>query len=154
MQLFNPLDHKANLWPSGLDNCILYKRFVVQTLLLSLEFVVHNKSWAKHSTLHFILKQIRKCFHKNLFYVKFQYVIRKGCEKMEGFINYILWFAISRLSAHIFNSTNLVCSTNTKDYILHCFLGNTAWNIIKFSKNSIELFSSDSVLNADYLMKK
>ena len=36
------------LWPSGLGNCIACKMLAVQTLLISLEFVIHNKSRAWH----------------------------------------------------------------------------------------------------------
>ena len=49
MKLPNPLGHKA-LWPSGLGNYIICKRFAVQTLLWSLEFAVIYCYQIKHKS--------------------------------------------------------------------------------------------------------
>ena len=57
------------LWPSALGNCIVYKRFTVQSLLSSLQFLIHHKSQARHHRsfkLGSKLKYLKKRIHVDL----------------------------------------------------------------------------------------
>ena len=47
-----------NQGPNGLCNYTVCKSFVVQTLLGSLELVIHNKSWARHNQISFESKSV------------------------------------------------------------------------------------------------
>ena len=78
--------------PSGLRNYIVYKGFTVQTLLLSLEFVIQNKSQRLHLLLQLCINFSFASYEKKR--VKSEHFLKVPCLVLLLFIEKITCFVI------------------------------------------------------------
>ena len=121
-QLPDPQGHMA-LWPSGLGNYLICKRFAVQTLLWSLEFVIQINLKHDTITVNWLCKHMKN--------------IRSSqpCISM-NFCNEFSKGQVFYPVSIVNKLTELNERDNTKAFVHRCSLVQLLWKISKFRRKT------------------